>query len=132
MHAVAWFGAISLVPDVVAEPAVPANAHHRMVGTWRRSTGWRLCGGWPVGRPWSERSCLPALCYSCVCPPLCGLAAHPLQVAPILLTWLVFTRFAQRWAVPSTFVVTLSTVVFTHRSGISGPLLSHLNWTSRG
>lgn len=68
------------------------------------------------------------LCLS----PLCGLATHPLQVAPILLTWLVFTRFAQRWAVPSTFVVTLSTVVFTHRSGISGPLLSHLNWTSRG
>ncbi|AKN15316.1 benzoate transporter [Mycobacterium haemophilum DSM 44634] len=61
--------------------------------------------------------------------PLRGLAAHPLQVAPILLTWLVFTRFAPRWAVPAAFVVTLGMVAFTHRSGLSGPLLPHLAWT---
>ena len=35
--------------------------------------------------------------------PVRGFAAHPWQVGPILLTWLVLLRFARKWAVPAAF-----------------------------
>jgi benzoate membrane transport protein len=62
--------------------------------------------------------------------PVRGLASHSWQVAPILLTWLVFVRFATRWAVPAAFVITLVVVALTRQYGLPGPLLPHSVWTT--
>ncbi|GLE52056.1 hypothetical protein ATCCBAA256_16310 [Mycobacterium montefiorense] len=62
--------------------------------------------------------------------PVRGLASHPWQVTPILLTWLVFARFATRWAVPAAFVVTLTVIGLTHHAGLSGPVLPQPVWTT--
>ena len=45
--------------------------------------------------------------------PVRGLAAEPWVVAPILVGWLLATRFLPRWAVPIAFAITL--VVIGHR-----------------
>src|SRR6266702_2805509 len=42
--------------------------------------------------------------------PVRGLASHPWEVGPILLTWLVLLRLAPKWAVPAAFLVTLAVV----------------------
>lgn len=71
--------------------------------------------------------------------PVKGLAAHPLEVAPILLIWLVFLKLARKWAVPAAFAVTLIVVGV----GIArdhtwhGTVLPHLTltmpaWTAGG
>jgi benzoate membrane transport protein len=61
--------------------------------------------------------------------PVRGLAAHSWQVAPILLAWLVFSRFVARWAVPAAFVITLVVVALTRQYPVPGPLLPHPVWT---
>ncbi|GAA1934705.1 benzoate/H(+) symporter BenE family transporter [Microbacterium aoyamense] len=45
--------------------------------------------------------------------PIGGLVANPWGVAPVIVTWLVFARFAPRWAVPLAFVAA-SIVVTVH------------------
>jgi len=45
--------------------------------------------------------------------PVSGLVANPWGVVPVILTWLVFVRFAPRWAVPLAFVAA-SIVVAVH------------------
>jgi benzoate membrane transport protein len=64
--------------------------------------------------------------------PARGLAAHPWEVGPILLTWLLLLRVARKWAVPGAFAVTLVVVgidVAGH-GGLHGALLPHLAWTT--
>src|SRR6201992_3032832 len=63
--------------------------------------------------------------------PARGLAAHPGQVAPILLTWLVLLRGARRWAIPAAFAVTLAVIAVdvARHGGLHGGLLPHLRWT---
>jgi benzoate membrane transport protein len=65
--------------------------------------------------------------------PVRALAAHPWEVAPILLTWLVLLRLAPKWAVPAAFAVTLAVIgadVALHGgTGRGGALLPHLNST---
>jgi benzoate membrane transport protein len=66
--------------------------------------------------------------------PVRGLAAHPWEVAPILVTWVVLLRLAPKWAVPAAFAVTLAVVgvdVAQH-GGVHGSLLPHLAWTAPG
>ncbi len=64
--------------------------------------------------------------------PVRGFAAHPLEVGPILLTWLVLLRFARKWSVPGAFAVTLAVVGLdaARRGGPHGLLLPHLAWTT--
>ncbi len=64
--------------------------------------------------------------------PARGLAAHPWEVGPILLTWLALLRVARKWAVPGAFAVTLVViaVVAARHGGLHGPLLPHLAWTT--
>ena len=64
--------------------------------------------------------------------PARGLAAHPWQVAPILLTWLALLRIARKWAVPGAFAATLAVVGIdaVGGSGPHGALLPHLAWTT--
>ena len=64
--------------------------------------------------------------------PVRGFAAHPQDVGPILLAWLVLLRFARKWAVPGAFAVTLVVVAIdgARRGGPHGALLPHLAWTT--
>jgi benzoate membrane transport protein len=64
--------------------------------------------------------------------PVRGFAAHPWEVGPILLTWLVLLRVARKWAVPGAFAVTLVVVGIdvARRGGLHGVLLPHLAWTT--
>jgi benzoate membrane transport protein len=64
--------------------------------------------------------------------PARGLAAHPWEVGPILLTWLLLLRVARKGAVPGAFAVTLVVVgidVAGH-GGLHGVLVPHLAWTT--
>jgi benzoate membrane transport protein len=64
--------------------------------------------------------------------PFRGLAAHPWEVGPILLTWLGLLRVARNWAVPGAFGVTLIAVGIDAavHGGVRGALLPHLVWTT--
>lgn len=64
--------------------------------------------------------------------PVRGFAAHPWEIGPILLTWLVLLRFARKWSVPGAFAVTLAVVAIdgARRGGLHGALLPHLAWTT--
>jgi benzoate membrane transport protein len=64
--------------------------------------------------------------------PVRGFAAHPWEVGPILLTWLVLLRFARKWSVPGAFASTLVVVGIdvARRGGLHGVLLPHLAWTT--
>jgi benzoate membrane transport protein len=64
--------------------------------------------------------------------PVRGFAAHPWEVGPILLTWLVLLRVARKWSVPGAFAVTLAVVGIdvARRGGLHGLLLPHLAWTA--
>jgi benzoate membrane transport protein len=64
--------------------------------------------------------------------PVRGLAAHPWEVAPIVLTWLILLRFARKWAVPAAFAVTLIVVGIdiARHGGWTGDPLPHLDWTA--
>lgn len=63
--------------------------------------------------------------------PVRGFAAHPWEVGPILLAWLVLLRLAPRWAVPAAFAVTLVVVGIdvARGGGAHGALLPHLDVT---
>jgi benzoate membrane transport protein len=63
--------------------------------------------------------------------PVRGFVAHPAEVAPILITWLVLMRFAPKWAVPAAFAVALIVVGIdaAHHGGVHGSLLPQLSWT---
>jgi benzoate membrane transport protein len=64
--------------------------------------------------------------------PVRGVAAHPWEVLPILLSWLALMRIAPRWAVPGAFSVTLVVVAVlaARHGGVHGPVLPHLAVTS--
>jgi benzoate membrane transport protein len=63
--------------------------------------------------------------------PVRGFVAHPWQVGPILLAWLILLRLAPKWAVPAAFAVTLIVVgidVASH-GGVAGALAPRLALT---
>jgi benzoate membrane transport protein len=64
--------------------------------------------------------------------PVKGFVAHPWQVAPILLTWLLLVRFAPKWAVPTAFGVALIVIGIdaANHGGVHGSLLPHVDWTT--
>jgi benzoate membrane transport protein len=64
--------------------------------------------------------------------PVRGFGAHPWEVGPILLTWLVLLRVARKWAVPGAFAVSLVVVGIDagRAGGVHGVLLPHLVWTT--
>ena len=64
--------------------------------------------------------------------PVRAVAAHPWEVAPILITWVVLLRLAPKWAVPAAFATTLVVVGIdvARRGGVQGSLLPHLDWTA--
>jgi benzoate membrane transport protein len=63
--------------------------------------------------------------------PVRGFAAHPWEVGPILLAWLVVLRLAPKWAVQAAFAVTLAVIgIDVARGGAAhGALLPHLDFT---
>ncbi|TKK91456.1 benzoate transporter [Herbidospora galbida] len=73
---------------------------------------------------------LLALCLM----PVKGLASHPWQVAPILLTWVIVTVTAPRWAIPAAFgaTVVVVCVLAVRGDGLHGPWLPYLTLTAPG
>lgn len=63
--------------------------------------------------------------------PVHGFAAHPWEVGPILLAWVVMLRLAPKWAVPAAFAVTLVVIGIdvARGGGAHGALLPHLDFT---
>jgi benzoate membrane transport protein len=63
--------------------------------------------------------------------PVHGFAAHPWEVGPILLAWVVTLRLAPKWAVPVAFAVTLLVIGIdvARGGGAHGALLPHLDFT---
>jgi benzoate membrane transport protein len=62
--------------------------------------------------------------------PVHGLAAEPWAVVPILVGWLVATRFAPRWAVPIAFAITLLVIGIGAGGDLSSALVApSLAWT---
>lgn len=62
--------------------------------------------------------------------PVHGFAAHPWEVGPILLAWVVMLRLAPKWAVPAAFAVTLVVIGIdvARGGGAHGALLPHLDF----
>lgn len=62
--------------------------------------------------------------------PVHGLAAEPWLVAPILVGWLLATRFVPRWAVPIAFAITLLVIGVAARGELGQALVApSLTWT---
>ncbi|PRB19824.1 benzoate transporter, partial [Microbacterium sp. MYb54] len=66
--------------------------------------------------------------------PITGIVANPWGVVPVVLTWLVFARFAPRWAVPFAFIAA-AVVVAVSLIGTGAPfdpavLLPRLEFTT--
>ncbi|AZI58294.1 benzoate transporter BenE [Nakamurella antarctica] len=64
--------------------------------------------------------------------PFTALAANPLSIAPVLLTWLIMLRISRRWAVPAALVTAL--VVIAGSGSLSklsaSQLVPHMVWTT--
>lgn len=98
-----------------------------------------LTGLWPwlgrrvaaIPRPIAQAMLAGVMLTLCL-EPVKGLAAHPLEVAPIVLTWLVMLRIARKWAVPAAFAVTLVVVGIgiAGGQGWHGAILPHLGFTA--
>ncbi len=63
--------------------------------------------------------------------PVKGFVAHPWEVGPIILVWLLFRRLAPKWAAPAAFATALIViaVVAADHGGVNGSLLPHVRWT---
>ena len=63
--------------------------------------------------------------------PVHGFTAHPWEVGPVLLAWVVTLRLAPKWAVPAAFAVTLVVIGIDVAlgGGTHGALLPHLDFT---
>jgi benzoate membrane transport protein len=63
--------------------------------------------------------------------PVRGLAAEPWLVAPIVVGWLVATRYAPRWAVPIAFVITVAVIGASAAGELGSALVApSLVWTT--
>ncbi|MDE0547197.1 benzoate/H(+) symporter BenE family transporter [Microbacterium sp. C7(2022)] len=115
---VAWStpGAALLAATGVVEGGWPAA-----VGAFLAVAGMiLLTAAWPsLGRliaripPSIAQAMLAGVLLPLCLAPVGALVADPWAVAPVILTWLVFVRFAPRWAVPLAFVAA-SIVVTVH------------------
>ncbi len=122
-----------------------------LAGTGVVSGGWRAAVGaflvvaalitvtglWPrLGRVIASipvpiaQGMLAGIVFDLCLAPVRGFAAHPWEVGPVLLAWLVLLRLAPKWAVPAAFAVTLVVVSVdvARRGGAHGALLPHLDF----
>ena len=77
------------------------------------------------------QSMLAGVVLSLCLAPVHGLAAEPWLVAPILIGWLLATRFLPRWAVPIAFAITLVVIGIEARGDLSTALVPpSLVWTT--
>jgi len=97
-----------------------------------------LTGLWPrlgaliasIPRPVAQAMLAGILLELCLTP-VRGFVAHPWEVAPIVLAWLLVRRVAPKWAAPSAFAVALIVIgiVAATKGGVQGSVLPHLRWT---
>jgi benzoate membrane transport protein len=97
-----------------------------VTGLWPRLG--RLIASIPVP---IAQGMLAGIVFDLCLAPVRGFAAHPWEVGPVLLAWLVLLRVAPKWAVPGAFAVTLAVVGIdvARRGGTHGTLLPHLDLT---
>jgi len=64
--------------------------------------------------------------------PVKSFVAHPWEVAPILLAWLVLLPLAPKWAVPAAFAAALVVIGIdaANHGGVHGSLLPRLRWSA--
>lgn len=126
--------------------AVLASAGH-VAGGWPAAVGAFLVaaalvvltGLWPrlgtlvmkIPTPIAQAMLAGVLLQLCLVP-VQALASHPWEVAPILVSWLVASVIAPRWAVPVAFTATVAVVAFlaVRGAGPRGPWLPHLTLTA--
>lgn len=101
-----------------------------VAGGWPAAIGAFVCCGvlltitglWPglarlvqrIPVPLAQAMLAGILLPLCIAP-VTSLASHPLSVLPIVLTWLVMTKLAPKWAVPAALAVALI-VILIHLS----------------
>ncbi|MDI6023603.1 benzoate/H(+) symporter BenE family transporter [Leucobacter sp. UT-8R-CII-1-4] len=101
-----------------------------VAGGWPAAIGAFVCCGvlltvtglWPglaklvqrIPVPLAQAMLAGILLPLCIAP-VTSLASHPLSVLPIVLTWLVMTKLAPKWAVPAALAVAL-VVILIHLS----------------
>jgi benzoate membrane transport protein len=63
--------------------------------------------------------------------PVKGFVAHPWEVGPIVVVWLLFRRIAPKWSAPAAFAAALVVIgiVAAGKGGVHGSLLPHVRWT---
>ena len=144
-----WLSARHRIPITLAwstpGAAVLAGSGH-VAGGWAAAVGafvlvgalMALTGRWSrlgalinaIPSPIAQALLAGVLLQICLVP-VRGVAGHPLEVIPIVLTWLVAARLAPHWAVPIAFVATLVVVgVSAAGHGIHGPVVPSLSWTT--
>ncbi|MDA0179287.1 benzoate/H(+) symporter BenE family transporter [Solirubrobacter phytolaccae] len=116
-------------------------------GGWPAAIGaFLICGGlimatgiWPrlgalitsIPTPIAQAMLAGIVLQLCLTP-VRELVAHPWQIAPILLVWLVVLRLAPKWAIPAAFVAALAVIGVdaARGGGVHGDLLPQLQWTT--
>jgi benzoate membrane transport protein len=98
-----------------------------------------LTGLWPglgkliaaIPRPIAQAMLAGVVLELCLAPAR-GFAAHPWQVAPVIVVWLVMLRLARRWAVPVAFGATLAVigVDLARRGGWPGAISPEVMFTA--
>lgn len=64
--------------------------------------------------------------------PVKGFVAHPWEVGPIVLVWIVFRRLAPKWSAPAAFATALIVIgiVAAGKGGVHSSVLPQLSWTT--
>lgn len=125
--------------------AVLASAGHA-AGGWQLAVGaflvagglmaitglWRRLGALVSAIPASiAQAMLAGILLELCLVPVKALASHPVEVAPILVTWLIAVVIVPRWAIPAAFAATVAVVGFlaARGDGFHGPWLPELTLT---
>lgn len=88
-------------------------------------------GDWVARIPKAVASAMLAGVLLTLCvEPFRALAADPVAIAPVLVTWLVLLRVARRWAVPGALLAAVVVIVVVGEPLADGSLLPALTWTS--
>lgn len=88
-------------------------------------------GDWVARIPNAVASAMLAGVLFTLCvAPFRALAADPMAIAPVLLTWLILLRLSRRWAVPGALLAAIVVIAVLGQPLGEGSLLPSLTWTA--